>query len=182
MYTQQNLEKLLNECYNEIEQKFKDTYYANYFNFKKDRITIKSGHTTGRVLGRCNYYGVSYTYDYWGRRRTIKDISSFVITIYDHENRDIKGIKETIIHELIHTLKGCQNHKSEFKYYCSVIKNHLGYSCLSGQQDDIKQAEYRLNFKHFLVCSKCNKATRVGVVKEGKEKIRVCKKCGAKIK
>ena len=33
-----------------------------------------------------------------------------------------------------------------------------------------------------LVCPKCNKATRVGVIKEGKEKIRVCKKCGAKIK
>ena len=33
-----------------------------------------------------------------------------------------------------------------------------------------------------VVCPKCNKATRVGVVKEGKNKIRVCKKCGAKIK
>ena len=33
-----------------------------------------------------------------------------------------------------------------------------------------------------VVCQKCNKATRVGVVKEGKDKIRVCKKCGAKIK
>ena len=33
-----------------------------------------------------------------------------------------------------------------------------------------------------VVCSKCNKATRVGMVKEGKDKIRVCKKCGAKIK
>ena len=33
-----------------------------------------------------------------------------------------------------------------------------------------------------VVCQKCNKATRVGVVKEGKEKVRVCKKCGAKIK
>ena len=33
-----------------------------------------------------------------------------------------------------------------------------------------------------VVCPKCNKATRVGVEKEGKEKVRVCKKCGAKIK
>ena len=33
-----------------------------------------------------------------------------------------------------------------------------------------------------VVCPKCNKATRVGVIKEGKEKIRICKKCGAKIK
>ena len=33
-----------------------------------------------------------------------------------------------------------------------------------------------------VVCPKCNKATRVGVIKEGKEKIRVCKKCGNKSK
>ena len=33
-----------------------------------------------------------------------------------------------------------------------------------------------------VVCPKCNKATRVGMIKEGKEKIRICKKCGAKIK
>ena len=33
-----------------------------------------------------------------------------------------------------------------------------------------------------VVCSKCNKATRIAMKKEGKEKIRVCKKCGAKIK
>ena len=33
-----------------------------------------------------------------------------------------------------------------------------------------------------VVCPKCNKATRIGIVKEGKEKIRVCKRCGAKLK
>lgn len=33
-----------------------------------------------------------------------------------------------------------------------------------------------------VVCPKCNKATRLGVIKEGKNKIRVCKKCGSKIK
>ena len=33
-----------------------------------------------------------------------------------------------------------------------------------------------------VVCPKCNKATRIGIEKEGKEKIRICKKCGAKIK
>ena len=33
-----------------------------------------------------------------------------------------------------------------------------------------------------VVCPKCNKATRVGMIKEGKDKIRVCKKCGNKIK
>ena len=33
-----------------------------------------------------------------------------------------------------------------------------------------------------VVCPKCNKATRIGYVTEKDEKVRVCKKCGAKIK
>ena len=33
-----------------------------------------------------------------------------------------------------------------------------------------------------VVCPKCNKATRIGYTIEKDEKVRVCKKCGAKIK
>ena len=33
-----------------------------------------------------------------------------------------------------------------------------------------------------VVCPKCNKATRVGYLVEGGSKVRVCKKCGAKLK
>ena len=33
-----------------------------------------------------------------------------------------------------------------------------------------------------VVCSKCGKATKVGYSEEKGEKVRVCKKCGAKIK
>lgn len=33
-----------------------------------------------------------------------------------------------------------------------------------------------------VVCPKCNKVTRIGLSKEKNEKIRICKKCGAKIK
>ena len=33
-----------------------------------------------------------------------------------------------------------------------------------------------------VVCPKCGKATRIGYVEENGKKVRVCKKCGAKIK
>ena len=33
-----------------------------------------------------------------------------------------------------------------------------------------------------VVCSKCGKATKIGYVEEKGEKVRVCKKCGAKLK
>ena len=35
--------------------------------------------------------------------------------------------------------------------------------------------------KVMLVCPHCDKATRVGVKKEGKDKVRICKKCGKDI-
>ncbi len=38
------------------------------------------------------------------------------------------------------------------------------------------------NAKANVVCPKCNKPTRIGHVIENNEKVRVCKKCGAKIK
>ncbi len=33
-----------------------------------------------------------------------------------------------------------------------------------------------------VVCPKCNKATKIKIENDGKEKIRICKKCGAKLK
>ena len=32
-----------------------------------------------------------------------------------------------------------------------------------------------------LVCKKCNKPTRIGYIRENDKRIRVCKKCGAKL-
>ena len=52
-----------------------------------------------------------------------------------------------------------------------------------GDEGGIISVECSINAsKVNVVCPKCNKATRVSVKKEGKEKIRICKKCGATIK
>ena len=175
---------LLKECLQEIDEKLGDTVYKSEFEFCKD-LTIQWGHTTGRTLGQVHYDKINYSYDYWGRRK-IDKIEKATITIYDHKNRDTKGIKETIIHELIHTLKDCQNHKSEFKWHCSIIQGYMGYSCFSGQHEDVQSIEYILsNFKHFTVCEHCHKITS-----KGNRKTRAfqypefyyCSKCKSKIK
>ena len=50
-----------------------------------------------------------------------------------------------------------------------------------GEQGGIIKAESALYAdKVQLVCPKCGQATRVGHEGAGKEKVRVCKKCGAK--
>ena len=52
-----------------------------------------------------------------------------------------------------------------------------------GEEGGIISVECSLHSsKVNVVCPKCNKATRIAVKKEDKEKVRICKKCGAKIK
>ena len=52
-----------------------------------------------------------------------------------------------------------------------------------GEEGGIISVECSLHSsKVNVVCPKCNKATRIAVKKEDKEKVRICKKCGAKLK
>ena len=50
----------------------------------------------------------------------------------------------------------------------------------AGQQGGIVDKEMPIDASNVqLVCPKCGQATRVGHKKDGKNKLRVCKKCGA---
>ena len=52
-----------------------------------------------------------------------------------------------------------------------------------GEEGGIIPVECAINSsKVNVVCSKCGKATKIGYVEEKGEKVRVCKKCGAKLK
>ena len=52
-----------------------------------------------------------------------------------------------------------------------------------GEEGGIISAECAIHSaKANVVCQKCGKATKIGYVEEKGEKVRVCKKCGAKIK
>ena len=52
-----------------------------------------------------------------------------------------------------------------------------------GEEGGIISAECAIHSaKANVVCPKCGKATKIGYVEEKGEKVRVCKKCGAKIK
>jgi large subunit ribosomal protein L24 len=53
----------------------------------------------------------------------------------------------------------------------------------AGEEGGIIASEFPIHIsKVNVVCPKCQKATRVGYVIENGEKVRVCKKCGAKLK
>lgn len=52
-----------------------------------------------------------------------------------------------------------------------------------GEEGGIISAECAIHSsKANVVCPKCNKVTKIGYTVEKDEKVRVCKKCGAKIK
>ena len=52
-----------------------------------------------------------------------------------------------------------------------------------GEEGGIISAECAIHSaKANVVCPKCGKATKIGYVEEKGEKVRVCKKCGTKIK
>lgn len=50
------------------------------------------------------------------------------------------------------------------------------------QQGGVVEIPRPLNVaKVMLICNKCGKMTRVGIIVEGKKKFRICKKCESKI-
>ncbi len=52
-----------------------------------------------------------------------------------------------------------------------------------GEEGGIIPKEFPIHTsKLAVVCPKCGKATRIGFEVDGENKVRVCKKCGAKIK
>ena len=53
----------------------------------------------------------------------------------------------------------------------------------AGEEGGIIPSEYPIHSsKVSIVCPKCGKASRIGYIVEDGKKVRVCKKCGAKLK
>ena len=64
----------------------------------------------------------------------------------------------------------------------NVRKKHVK-ARKQGDESGIISVECAIhNAKVNIVCPKCGKATKIGYSEEKGEKVRVCKKCGAKIK
>ncbi len=63
----------------------------------------------------------------------------------------------------------------------NLVKKHIKPK-KQGQKGQVASAPRAVSISNVkIVCPKCGKAARVGYESTGKEKYRVCKKCGAKI-
>lgn len=97
----------------------------------------------------------------WGQCR--KSGGTYTINI----NADIladdvpyKPVLETMIHEILHTCRGCFNHGAEWKRMAEIIKRETGYNitrCTSAETFGINREPKRKEGKYVLVCEKCGK-------------------------
>lgn len=65
----------------------------------------------------------------WGQCRTVPGGYSINInSILLDDRNDEKGLKETILHELLHSCKGCMNHGDNWKRMARKVNQAYGYN------------------------------------------------------
>ena len=96
----------------------------------------------------------------WGQCKAIPGGYSINISIrllQDEKAR--KGLKETILHELAHSCKGCMNHGTEWKRIVAKINKAYGYNIKRTNSAEDKQVESLPieAYRHKVVCCGCGK-------------------------
>ena len=130
-----------------------DEIGIDYGNITEVAVNTRAKKRWGQC--KCNYigfYGGKPQYDF-----TI-NISSVLLD----ERVPIESLQNTIIHEILHTCPGCQNHGAEWKRRAAKVKHNLGYDIkrCSGFSEmgitDEMQKEYR-PYKYMVQCKKCGR-------------------------
>lgn len=110
------------------------------------------------------------------------EVSKWVMNLND----DI--IKNTIIHELIHCIPYCNNHKEEFKKYAQFINDKLGYDInrVGNPKDDyeksnIQYEENVINYKYKIKCKDCGQEIYRQRFNASKINQYRCGKCGGSL-
>lgn len=82
----------------------------------------------------------------------------------DMEYANNKGIKDTILHELIHTIEGCFNHGEKFHHYANMLNRKYGYDidrtgsmesiCSKEKFEELKEQRENTS-KYKITCKGC---------------------------
>lgn len=71
---------------------------------------------------------------------------------------DIMALKNTIMHEILHTCNGCLNHGAEWKRYADKVNRAYGYNikrCTSAEEKGLERVQTTKIIKHKFVCECC---------------------------
>lgn len=110
----------------------------------------------------------------WGQcKRTPNGFIISVNAALLDERNDISGLKNTIIHEVLHTCEGCMNHGSEWKYYARKVNHAYNYDIKrtssadeKGVQEETREIAPR-QINYIIKCADCGhefKRTRMTAV------------------
>ena len=160
---EEKLQKLYNECINEL----KTINIDILDNPLIGEIDIKIAPRTAKRYGCCKQEEPDEKSRYTvkrGRHRIVKyekfnkhhiEISKWVMDLDD------TIIKNTIMHEIIHCIPYCNNHGDTFKKYALYINKNLNYniSRLGNKKEDYEKSnidfEEENDYKYKILCKEC---------------------------
>ena len=105
----------------------------------------------------------------WGK--CTKEVSAVTVThrytievskrLATHDT--LPGLKETIYHELLHTVEGCMNHGQKWKSYAKRVYRMLGVEITtksSAASKGITDEQLEATFKYAVQCQSCGNTVR----------------------
>ena len=137
-YTIEKLNNMLISCQNQVIK-------AGFDEIKNNNYQIQLNNRYKAVLGSLEYSN--------------ENKHNFTIQLNKLycDNCAEKEILNTIMHEVIHSLKGCMNHGPKWKQIANKINDLYGYtvSRTASYSDYTKVYEKYRNNKYLLVCNNC---------------------------
>lgn len=135
--------------FSELRQEIKDKENEIGFDLLKSCGTVKDfigTYKSTRSYGNCH-------------RLNIMGALAFDIALNERlvQYGSDKDIKEVLLHELIHTVKDCFNHKWQFKNKAWTMFCHLGYDALRKDYNDtiLNRQSKQERAKYILRCTGC---------------------------
>lgn len=106
----------------------------------------------------------------WGQCKAVPGGYSINISaILLDERNDEQGLKNTIIHELLHSCKGCMNHGENWKRLATKVNRAYGYNikrCSSadekGVQEETRPIKTAREIKYIVKCNGCGSGADFG--------------------
>ena len=132
-----NLQEIYNIC-------LKECHNANIP--IKDKNIIDIGIVDCNLV---NYFGICIS------QTKVDDFIIFVRSDLMDESCPINELKETIIHELIHTCDGCWKHTKTWMKYARILNTKYGYELTTSKDKDTVFHKEK-PILHRFVCPKCS--------------------------
>ena len=98
------------------------------------------------------HISISKAETYWGICRYKNGLYSISVSSRLLETQDIKEVYNTIIHEVLHTCKGCGNHGPLWKKYADIINQKYDLN-IKRSTSYLEKGAPEPNYKYIVKCS-----------------------------